>query len=97
MSTTIQKLRIYAMLMRIQEIQESKIRRIQHIGKAMSINRVLISMPSGPILINPKLTEFKSIEFKDEYNKIFEPIDIHINGEIQPSKYFGKPKKNYKR
>lgn len=33
MSTTIQKLRIYAMLMRCQEIQESKIRKIQLIGE----------------------------------------------------------------
>lgn len=92
MSTTIQKLRIYAMLMRCQEIQESKIRRIQHIGKAMSINRVLISMPSGPILINPKLTEQK---------KPFKPFDIPdydvILKDDTPSKFFSKPKNNFKR
>lgn len=97
MSTTIQKLRIYAMLMRIQEIQESKIRRIQHIegrlrsGKILAIGMDFGSTESQTVECN---YPFKTFEIKSP--EIFEP-NLYYNSDKEHSKYFGKPKNNFRK
>jgi len=63
------------MLMRIQEIQESKIRRIQVIERRM---------------------EIKPIMFEIKAPEIFEP-NLYYNSDKENSKYFNKPKNNYKK
>lgn len=93
MSTIIQKLRIYAMLMRCQEIQQSKISKIKLIGGGRCAGKVLaIGMDFGPVT----LTEKAILE-----NKPFKLFDIPdydvILKDDTPSKFFSKPKNNYKR
>lgn len=81
------------MLMRCQEIQESKIRRIQHIEGRLRSRKVLTLVRMGipPILINTNTIE----------EKLFKPFNVPqyevILKNDTPSKFFSKPKNNFKR